>query len=84
MKRARAEFALAGVTIIWGTTFVVVKNALDDGIPRVVPQHGRSGGLPQAGGPRRLAVQPIQGPSQCACLPRGAEQTGDAVFNELR
>jgi drug/metabolite transporter (DMT)-like permease len=30
MKRGRAELALAGVTIIWGTTFVVVKNALDD------------------------------------------------------
>jgi drug/metabolite transporter (DMT)-like permease len=28
MKRLRAELALAGVTIIWGTTFVVVKSAL--------------------------------------------------------
>jgi drug/metabolite transporter (DMT)-like permease len=28
MKRVRAELALAGVTIIWGTTFVVVKSAL--------------------------------------------------------
>jgi drug/metabolite transporter (DMT)-like permease len=28
MKRLRAELALAGVTIIWGTTFVVVKFAL--------------------------------------------------------
>ena len=30
MKRLRAEFALAGVTVLWGTTFVVVKNALAD------------------------------------------------------
>jgi drug/metabolite transporter (DMT)-like permease len=30
MKRLRAELALAGVTIIWGTTFVVVKSALAD------------------------------------------------------
>jgi drug/metabolite transporter (DMT)-like permease len=28
MKRLRAELALAGVTLIWGTTFVVVKSAL--------------------------------------------------------
>ena len=28
--RTRAEFALVGVTIIWGTTFVVVKSALAD------------------------------------------------------
>jgi drug/metabolite transporter (DMT)-like permease len=28
MKRLRAELALLGVTIIWGTTFVVVKSAL--------------------------------------------------------
>lgn len=28
MKRLRAELALAGVTVIWGTTFVVVKFAL--------------------------------------------------------
>ena len=28
MKNARAELALVGVTIIWGTTFVVVKSAL--------------------------------------------------------
>jgi drug/metabolite transporter (DMT)-like permease len=28
MKRLRADFALAGVTIIWGTTFVLVKSAL--------------------------------------------------------
>jgi drug/metabolite transporter (DMT)-like permease len=28
LKRLRAELALAGVTIIWGTTFVVVKSAL--------------------------------------------------------
>src|ERR1700689_2874317 len=28
MKRLRAELALAAVTIIWGTTFVVVKSAL--------------------------------------------------------
>jgi drug/metabolite transporter (DMT)-like permease len=28
MKRLRAELALAGVTVIWGTTFVVVKSAL--------------------------------------------------------
>jgi drug/metabolite transporter (DMT)-like permease len=28
MTRLRAELALAGVTIIWGTTFVVVKSAL--------------------------------------------------------
>jgi drug/metabolite transporter (DMT)-like permease len=27
-KRLRAEFALVGVTLIWGTTFVVVKSAL--------------------------------------------------------
>jgi len=27
--RSRAELALIGVTIIWGTTFVVVKNAID-------------------------------------------------------
>ena len=30
MKRGRAELALALVTVIWGTTFVVVKSALDD------------------------------------------------------
>lgn len=30
MKRLRAELALAGVTVIWGTTFVVVKAALAD------------------------------------------------------
>jgi drug/metabolite transporter (DMT)-like permease len=30
MKRLRAELALAGVTIVWGTTFVVVKSALAD------------------------------------------------------
>ncbi len=30
MKRGRAELALALVTVIWGTTFVVVKGALDD------------------------------------------------------
>jgi drug/metabolite transporter (DMT)-like permease len=30
MKRLRAELALVGVTIIWGTTFVVVKSALAD------------------------------------------------------
>ena len=29
-KRLQAELALAGVTIIWGTTFVVVKAALAD------------------------------------------------------
>ncbi|HEY3827393.1 MAG TPA: DMT family transporter [Bryobacteraceae bacterium] len=29
-KRLRAELALAGVTLIWGTTFVVVKSALAD------------------------------------------------------
>jgi drug/metabolite transporter (DMT)-like permease len=29
-KRLRAELALAGVTLIWGTTFVVVKAALED------------------------------------------------------
>jgi len=28
MKRLRAELALVGVTLIWGTTFVVVKSAL--------------------------------------------------------
>ncbi len=28
MKRLRAELALIGVTVIWGTTFVVVKSAL--------------------------------------------------------
>jgi drug/metabolite transporter (DMT)-like permease len=28
--RARAELALAGITIIWGTTFVIVKSALAD------------------------------------------------------
>jgi drug/metabolite transporter (DMT)-like permease len=28
MKRLRADLALAGVTIIWGTTFVIVKSAL--------------------------------------------------------
>jgi drug/metabolite transporter (DMT)-like permease len=28
MKRLRAELALVGVTIIWGTTFVIVKSAL--------------------------------------------------------
>jgi drug/metabolite transporter (DMT)-like permease len=28
MKSGRAELALAGITIIWGTTFVVVKSAL--------------------------------------------------------
>jgi drug/metabolite transporter (DMT)-like permease len=28
MKQLRAELALAGVTIIWGTTFVIVKSAL--------------------------------------------------------
>ena len=28
MKKARAEWALVGVTIIWGSTFVVVKSAL--------------------------------------------------------
>lgn len=30
MKRLRAELALAGVTVIWGTTFVIVKSALAD------------------------------------------------------
>jgi drug/metabolite transporter (DMT)-like permease len=30
MKRLRAELALIGVTVIWGTTFVVVKGALAD------------------------------------------------------
>jgi drug/metabolite transporter (DMT)-like permease len=30
MKRLRAELALAGVTMIWGTTFVVVKATLAD------------------------------------------------------
>src|SRR5271165_276048 len=30
MKRLQAELALAGVTIIWGTTFVVVKSALTE------------------------------------------------------
>ncbi len=30
MKRFRAEIALAGVTVLWGTTFVVVKAALGD------------------------------------------------------
>src|SRR5579863_278081 len=30
MKQLRAELALAGVTIIWGTTFVVVKSVLSD------------------------------------------------------
>ena len=29
-KQTRADLALVGVTLIWGTTFVVVKNALDD------------------------------------------------------
>ena len=29
-KRLLAELALAGVTVIWGTTFVVVKSALQD------------------------------------------------------
>jgi drug/metabolite transporter (DMT)-like permease len=29
-KRLRAELALAGVTLIWGTTFVVVKAALEE------------------------------------------------------
>ena len=28
MKQLRAELALAGITIIWGTTFVIVKSAL--------------------------------------------------------
>ena len=28
MKRLRAELALVGVTVIWGTTFVIVKSAL--------------------------------------------------------
>src|SRR5580658_1220229 len=28
--RVRAELALAGITIIWGTTFVIVKSALAD------------------------------------------------------
>jgi drug/metabolite transporter (DMT)-like permease len=30
MKQLRAELALVGVTIIWGTTFVIVKSALAD------------------------------------------------------
>lgn len=30
MKHLRAELALAGVTVVWGTTFVVVKAALAD------------------------------------------------------
>lgn len=30
MKRLRAELALAGVTVIWGATFVIVKAALTD------------------------------------------------------
>ena len=33
MKRLRAELALVGVTLIWGTTFVVVKAALADVSP---------------------------------------------------
>lgn len=30
MKQLRAELALAGITIVWGTTFVIVKAALAD------------------------------------------------------
>ena len=30
MKRARAELALAAITIIWGSTFVLVKSAIDE------------------------------------------------------
>jgi drug/metabolite transporter (DMT)-like permease len=30
MKRVRAELALTGITVVWGTTFVVVKSALQD------------------------------------------------------
>ena len=33
MTRGRAELALAAVTLIWGTTFVVVKGALNDVSP---------------------------------------------------
>ena len=29
-SRSRAELALAGVTVIWGSTFVLVKSALAD------------------------------------------------------
>ena len=31
--RGKAELALVGVTVLWGTTFVVVKNALADVLP---------------------------------------------------
>src|SRR3984957_17079860 len=30
LMRARAELALIGITLIWGTTFVVIKSALGD------------------------------------------------------
>jgi drug/metabolite transporter (DMT)-like permease len=33
MKRARADLALAAITLIWGTTFVIVKSALADVSP---------------------------------------------------
>ncbi|MGB9612463.1 MAG: EamA family transporter, partial [Bryobacteraceae bacterium] len=29
-QRVRAELALAGVAFLWGTTFVIVKSALED------------------------------------------------------
>lgn len=32
-RRGRAELALAGVTVIWGASFVVIKDALDDVSP---------------------------------------------------
>ena len=57
-----------------------MKNALDNGIPRVGPQHGRACGLPQAYGPLRLAVQLIQGPNQGHGITRRTEETVNAVF----
>ena len=30
MKRSRAELVLAAITIIWGSTFVLVKSAIDE------------------------------------------------------
>ena len=33
MKSGRAELTLAGITVLWGTTFVVVKSALADVSP---------------------------------------------------
>jgi drug/metabolite transporter (DMT)-like permease len=33
MKRTQADLALAGITIVWGTTFVIVKSALNDVSP---------------------------------------------------